>query len=271
MEENTPDLESTTGYEDLRAALGATAPWDGDESTDDESVEESTNETPKNSSDATDVTTQSPEDDAAAPDDEEIGRVLKHPGVQERLRQNYQQGVLQAVNRAVAEARRLWDAELAQRASQEEELLLDDEEYGRRIREQQKIQPVLQRAQAAGYARAQQEFFHLGVGSVFEAVPELKTLDNSKRAELNPMDPKYRTYGEYVNALVDYVANQRAEKLAQSRADAIVQARLADARTKDRKHTPSPRGVPGPASAPGPIIDVDQMSGEQLLRAAFSN
>jgi hypothetical protein len=119
--------------------------------------------------------------------------------------------------------------------------------------------PVLQQAQAAGYAQAQTRFLTEGISSVWTSIPELAQLDDAQKAQLNPADPKFTSYGAYINALVDAAATVKA----------MSDAQVADQVNKLRKGLPNVGSVSGPAGAPGPIIDIDRMSGTELLNAAF--
>lgn len=254
------DLSQTSAAEDFAKAF----PDDDD----DIAEEVLTPDEPSEDENPTDG--EEPTDAPDAPADansEDISRVLQHPELQARIREAFARGNAESLRLA----RLQWEAE-QRRAREEEDLaLLDDEEYGKRLREQQQTQPIIQRAQAQGYARAQQEFFQNAVGSVWQTVSELKTLPEDKRRALDPTNPEFRTYGDYISRLVDTVSNLRAEARAKEMADKIVEARLADERTKSRRENPGPRGVPGPASGPGPIVDLDKMSGEELLRSYFNS
>ena len=268
MEENeeqiaAPDLTETSADDDLRAALGdGRAPWESDDPVEDAAPDPSVS-TPVGD-------TQSPPNEDAAPSPEEISKVLGHPDVQARLRTEFQKVAGSEAQRAAATERARLEYEAQVRKAQEDDLLLDDEEYGRRMRDQQKQAPVLQQAHQAGYTKAQADFFQLGVGSIWQTVPELKELDAAKKNELDPMNPKFRTYGDYINAVVDVAAGSRATKLAQAMAQDIAKAQTASELTKLRKSAPGYRAPAGPASAPGPIIDLDKMTGDELLKKAFA-
>jgi len=243
------DLSKSSGWDDLRAAFA--------------DVEDApVTETPVVEDPTAEV---APEPTPTGPEltNEEIGRVLQDPRAVAQLQQGYAQ--------ALVNARQLWEAELQQRRLQEEEILLDDEEVGKRFRAQQQMEPVIRQAQAAGYAQAQTKFITEGIASVWQTVPELSQLDETAKAALNPADPKYTSYGAYMNALVDAAAAVRAEKQAKTLAKTMADARVADEVNKLRKGLPNVQGVSGPAGAPGPIIDIDRMSGSQLLEAAFRN
>lgn len=244
------DLSESTGWDDLRAAFA-------------EPVEDvAVTEAPV-APDPTTVDAPAPSPTSAELSNEEIGRVLQDPRTVAQLQQSYAQ--------AITNARQLWEAELQQRRLQEEEILLDDEEVGKRVRQQQQMEPVIRQAQAAGYAQAQTRFITEGISSVWNTVPELAQLDDNTKATLNPADPKYTSYGAYMNALIDTAASVRAEKQAKTLAKGMADARVADEVNKLRKGLPNVQGVSGPAGSPGPIIDIDRMSGAEILNAAFRN
>jgi hypothetical protein len=255
---NQPDLEETSGLEDLRSALGGGAPWE-EETTPDSP---STPETPVSDSGNT---VESEGDEPQELSDDDVAKVLSNARVQAQLKAQYEQGFKQAAPALVARAREIWEQEQLRQRQEEDEALLDDEEIGKRLRQQKELEPIVRRAQAAGMAQAQQDFFQNAVGSVWNVVPELQNLPDNAKQNLHPLNPNFRTYGDYINAIIDVAAEQRAAKKAES----LVEAAKASELSRIRKNSPSPAGPSGPASGPGPIIDVERMSGDALLKAAF--
>lgn len=267
MEENTTyDLANTDAMADLRNAFAS----ENDEVEEGETpvVEaavETIVETP--AEDTNDGAPSDVPDASADPSDEEISRLLAHPQLQSRIRDAFQRGNSEAIRIA----RMQWEADQARQQAEEDDALLDDEEFGRRQREQQRLSPVLTQAQQSGYARAQQDFFNHAVTTVWTNVEELRSLPESEKRALDPTSPEFKTYGEYINRLVDVAATKRAEARASVLAEDLVTARVASELAKLRKGEASPRSVSGPASGPGPIVDVETMTGSQLLTAAFSS
>jgi hypothetical protein len=254
----TPSAEidlSTSGLDDLRAAFAET-PSEG--TTDTESAPGT-----ENTSTEEGPGTQTGALEASAVSEEDISRVFQDPRVVTMLQQ--------AQGQSMAQARKLWENELQALREQEEALLLDDEEVGKRVREQQRMEPVLTRARAEGYARAQQDFVANGIGDLWQKVPELRELDRSEKAKYDPTLPTWKTMGEYLNAVVDVAAAKRSEKLATAKAKELAKAMTADELNKFRKNQPSPAGVPGHGREVGKIVDIDSMSGKDILRAAFGN
>lgn len=259
--DNTLDLSNTSGEEDLLAALGGGTPW----------LDDSTTEPPKEETPTEAVTDTTVDDTDAlnAPadvQDEDISRVLSSPRVQAQLRDLFNRNSGQAV----AEARQLWEAELARRAAEEEDLLLDDEEYGRRIRTAQKLTPQLTQAQQAGYMQGQTESFRMTIGAIWQ-IDELKALPDAEKATLDPADPKFGSYPQYVDAVINKVADVRARKLAEKMAKDMTDARVQSELSKFRKSSPSPLSVAGPSGGPSPIVDFDKMSGDDLFKLAFAD
>ena len=246
--------DSTSGIDDLRAAF-ADAPSEAvapAASTDAPSTDEPA---------AEGEPPTAPE--AGSISDEDISRVFKDPKVVQALQE--------AQGRSMAQARQLWEMELQRVREEEEALLLDDEEVGRRTREQQRMAPVLNQARAEGYARAQQEFVMHGIGDLWQKVPELRDLDADTKRQYDPTLPTWKSMGEYMNAIVDVAAAKRSEKLADKKAKELAKAMTASELNKFRQGQPSPAGVPGHGREVGKIIDVDNMTGKDILRSAFGN
>jgi uncharacterized protein with von Willebrand factor type A (vWA) domain len=256
-EESTHDLSSTTGIEDLRAAFGV----DYAEESDTSSTEDSTPASTEAGAPVTDEEDDGVPNAPAAFSDEDLSKVFRDPRVVNQLRD--------AQARSLSQARQMWERELQAQREADEELLLDDEEIGRRERAKKAVEPILNGARAEGYARAQQEFVLHGIGDIWNQVPELKGLDAQTKAQYDPTSPTWKTFGEYINAIVDLAANKRSEKLAGTKAKAIAEAKTRDEMNKFRKTQPNPAGAPGNGSAVGKIFDVDKMSGKELMRRAF--
>lgn len=252
-QETAPEeLSSTSGMDDLRAAFAS-------------SSEESGSPAPESSIDSGDEGDQDGAPKAPVADDitdEDLSKVFQNPRVVQMLRQ--------AQGQTLAQQRALWEQEQLQRQRADEEALLSDEEIGQRVRQQKQIEPIANQLRAEGYSKAQMDFLRQGIGSVWEAVPELKDMDPQERQKFNPTDPKFASYGDYMNTVIEHVANARAEKLAAKRAEKLAKVQTRAALDEFRKSQPNPAGVPGAGSAPGRIIDVDKMSGKQILEAAFS-
>ena len=250
--EDTPlDLSTTSGIDDLRAAFtpSSEAP---------KTPEASSSDSDGSAGDEGEGAPEAPAGDGSS----DFSEVLKNPQFQAQLRT--------AQAQLLAQQRALWEQEQTAKQREEEELLLSDEEIGRRQRLQKELEPHLNRFRSEGYAQAQMDFLRSGIGDVWQKVPELKGMDVSERQKFNPTDPKWGSYGEYMEAVINHVANARAEKLATKRAEKLAKAKTSQALDEFRKAQPNPSGVPGAASAPGRIVDVDKMSGKDLLRAAFS-
>lgn len=260
---------TTTGIEDLRAAFADSPSKDSNTSAPDETTGDSKADAKADAKQDTPADGATGKDASGAPEapsgpsDEDLAKVFQDPRVVQQLRE--------AQGRAMAQARQLWEQEQAEARRKEEELLLDDEEIGKRVRAQQQAEPILNQARAEGYARAQQEFVLQGIGSIWNDVPELKEMDSAAKAKYDPMLPTWKTFGEYINAIVDVAANSRSQKLAEKKAKEIAKAMTAEQLNSFRKTQPNPAGVPGHGSAVGKIYDVDAMSGKDLFRAAFSD
>lgn len=192
---------------------------------------------------------------------EDYSKVFQDPRVIAALRQANQQ--------SLAQARALWENELHNARAREEEALLSDEEIGERVRAQRALQPQLETAQQAGYARAQQDLIRFGIGDIFTKVPELANLSSDERETFNPTNPRYQSMGEYISALVDAAAAKRADKVAESRAKTLAKALVKEELAKIRKNQPSLVGVPGNGVAVDKMIDVERMTGRDLLQKAF--
>lgn len=253
------DLTTTTGIEDLRAAFESDTEETSTPSATPESGAASTEAAAAGDDEGTGRVPNAP----AAFSDEDLSKVFQDPRVASMLRD--------AQGRSLAQARQMWEQELQAQRQQEEELLLDDEEVGRRERAKKAVEPILNNARAEGYARAQQEFVLHGIGDIWNKVPELAGLDAQTKARYDPTLPTWKTFGEYINAVVDLAANSRSEKLATKKAQAIAEVKTRDEMNKFRKNQPNPGGAPGNGTAAGKIFDVDRMSGKDLLKAAFGD
>ena len=194
--------------------------------------------------------------------EEDLGRALTDPRVVSQLQQ--------FIVERDAMIRRQFELEQSQARAREEEALLSDEELGARVRATASQAPLVTAAQAQGYARAQQDMIRLGIGDVWESVPELKEMSPAERAALDPMNPKFRSMGSYFNALVDVAADRRAEKAANQKAKVLADAMVKDRLAKARKDTPGTQGPTGQGQSVRNLIDVNRMSGREILDRAFS-
>ena len=129
---------------------------------------------------------------------------------------------------------------------------------------------MLTQAQAAGYARAQQDMLQLGVNDVFSKVPELKDLAPAERVALDPVNPRFTSMGDYFAALVDAAASKRAEKLAQKQARELAAAMVKDRTAQNRQAAPGLQGPAGQGRDVATFVDVDKMSGREILTRAFA-
>lgn len=251
-----PDLTTSSGWDDLRSAFGS--PFEETPAT------ETPVETTGTNSEPTAETTPEVTPDASTElSDEEIQRVLADQRFRTQLNASYTQSLIQA--------RQLWEQELQARRLQEEELLLDDEELGQRVRAQQQMAPILNQARQEGFAQAQATFINQGIADMWARIPELNQLDQSVKATLNPADPRFQSYGEYVGAVVNAVAETKARTMAERMAKEMAEAQVAAKVAELRKGLPNISSPSGPAGAPGPIIDVGRMSGSELLKQYFKN
>lgn len=270
-EEQDQTQEETSGEEDLKSAFGATAPWESDESSaaEGDTTDEDTEDGDGEGDSDTTPDEGSTENADLGPDEETLRKVLSDARVQNQLRSLLEQRTAEQL----AAARAAWEVEQELQRAREEEALLDDEEYGKLVRERstQRTGPSVLAAEQAGFERAQQEFFNMAVTSVWSDVEELKSLPDAKRAELDPANPAYNTYGKYISAVIDTAAAARAVKIAEKMANEMVEAKMADRLSQMRKAKPSPATVSGPSKPPGPLVNLETMSGDQLLKAAFGN
>jgi hypothetical protein len=157
---------------------------------------------------------------------------------------------------------RLADQERANRQAQYDQWLssLDDDSYGKVMRRQQ--------AEVSQYTNTRDavaaQFAEQATRTVLEAVPELGKLSVEESAKVDPT--KYDSYGKWVSAVADVIADRRADALAAKKLDAEVEAKVTERVAKLQKEYP--KQITNRGSTAGE--DLSKMSGTDLLRSAFS-
>ena len=96
---------------------------------------------------------------------------------------------------------------------------MDDVELGEHTRQQWKQQEVQQQAMAQSMAQMGQ--------MLLQTVQGLNLSDETK-AELHPLNPKFKSFQDFFTAVVDAQSQQQARKLAQPEAKAMIADKVAE-------------------------------------------
>lgn len=159
-------------------------------------------------------------------ENEELRRqLLEHPSlkkeIERRAKSQRETDVQARVQQAIEAERQKMYAE-AERKRVES---LDDTELGEYTRRKMQSDQYQQQAIAQGMAQMGQ--------MLLQTVQGLDLPDETK-AELHPLNPKYKSFQDYFTAVVDAQAGVKAHKMAQPEAKAMIADKVAELMTQQR-------------------------------------